>query len=125
MKKLLALLMGVSLILAMTACGSKTDKSADAANEAPPANAQQVTLKATNFQYDQAEYHVKKGEPVTITLDNEQGVHGAAIKDFNVNLDNSKKTMTFTPDKAGSFPIVCSVMCGSGHANMKATLVVE
>ena len=86
---------------------------------------QQVVLKATNFKFDQSEYRVKKGEPVTITLDNAQGVHGASIKEFKINLNNSNKTVTFTPDKAGSFPINCSIMCGSGHANMKTTLIVE
>jgi len=124
MKKLIVLMMGISLVIALAACGSKTStepKSTDTA----AATGQKVTIKATNWQFDQTEYRVKKGEPVTITLDNSQGAHGAQIKDFNVNLDNSKKTITFTPDKSGSFPIICSVMCGQGHANMKTTLVVE
>lgn len=129
MKKLLVLLMGVAIVIAITACGSKESKPAEttspAATTQAAAGGQNVILKATNFQYDQAEYRVKKGQPVTITLDNSQGVHGAAIKEFNVKLDNSNKTFTFTPDKAGSFPITCSIMCGNGHANMKSTLIVE
>lgn len=128
MKKLLVLLMGVAVVIAITACGSKESKPAETTSPAATTQAaggQSVVLKATNFQYDQAEYHVKKGQPVTITLDNSQGVHGAAIKEFNVKLDNSNKTFTFTPDKTGSFPITCSIMCGNGHANMKSTLIVD
>lgn len=128
MKKLLVLLMGVAIVIAITACGSKESKPAETTSPAATTQAaggQNVVLKATNFQYDQAEYRVKKGQPVTISLDNSQGVHGAAIKEFNVKLDNSNKTFTFTPDKTGSFPITCSIMCGSGHANMKSTLIVE
>lgn len=165
MKKLTILMMGLAVIIAITACGNKDSKTTTAtatpaattqATTTPAASApatttqttttpavsapataspaattkaatggQQVVLKATNFQFDKTEYHVKKGESVTITLDNSQGVHGAAIKEFNINLNNGNKTVTFTPDKAGSFPINCSVMCGSGHATMKTTLIVE
>ncbi|TXK85531.1 cupredoxin domain-containing protein [Paenibacillus sp. N3.4] len=127
MKKLLVLMLGIALVIAITACGSKDNKAAE--TKTPSASTQPagqtVVLKATNFKFDQTEYHVKKGEPVTITLDNSQGVHGAAIKDFKINLDNSNKTATFTPDKAGSFPINCSIMCGTGHANMKTMLIVD
>jgi cytochrome c oxidase subunit II len=125
MKKLLVLLMGVALVLAIAACGNKETAAEPKATGAAQTIGQAVTIKATNFKFDQTEYHVKKGEPVTITLDNSQGMHGASIKDFKVNLSNETKTVTFTPDKAGSFPINCSVMCGSGHANMKSTLIVE
>ncbi|GFZ82332.1 hypothetical protein GCM10008018_30240 [Paenibacillus marchantiophytorum] len=128
MKKLLVLLMGLALVIAIAACGNKDTKSAGSTTSPAPsaqAGGQQVVLKATNYKFDQTEYRVKKGEPVTITLDNSQGVHGASIKEFKVNLDNGNKTVTFTPDKAGSYPINCSIMCGSGHANMKTTLIVE
>lgn len=128
MKKLFVLIMGIVLVIAIAACGNKDTKSAQSSTSpaaTTQAAGQQVLLKATNFKFDQSEYRVKKGEPVTITLDNAQGIHGASIKEFKINLDNSNKTVTFTPDKAGSFPINCSIMCGSGHANMKSTLIVE
>ncbi|WNR43608.1 cupredoxin domain-containing protein [Paenibacillus roseipurpureus] len=149
MKKALILLMGLAVVFAIAACGNKENTSTTttttptaavttatpaastaatttpAATKQAAAGGQQVTLKTTNFSFDKTEYRVKKGEPVTITLDNSQGIHGAAIKEFGINLNNENKTVTFTPDKAGSFPINCSVMCGSGHANMKTTLIVE
>lgn len=125
MKKIMMLLLAVSMVIALSACGSKDN----AANNAEPAvdagNAQQVNFTATNFKFDQAEYHVKKGEPVTFTLDSKEGVHGAEIKDLDVNLGPEKKTQTVTPDKAGTYEIHCSVPCGSGHTNMKAQLIVE
>lgn len=128
MKKILIFLMSVTVVMALAACGAKEEKAVNTGASASPAAAaagQQVTLKATNYQFDQKEYKVKKGQPVTITLDNSQGVHGAAIAEFDVKVDNNKKTVTFTPDKAGSYPIICSIMCGTGHAGMKSTLVVE
>jgi cytochrome c oxidase subunit 2 len=145
MKKLTILMMGLAVLIAITACGNKDSKTTPAATTqattAPAATTaatastaattkaaaggQEVVLKATNFQFDKTEYRIKKGESVTITLDNSQGIHGASIKEFNINLNNGNKTVTFTPDKTGSFPITCSIMCGSGHANMKTTLIVE
>lgn len=130
MKKLLILMMGLAVVIAITACGNKDSKTSEstttpAASTQAAAGGQQVVLKATNYQFEKTEYHIKKGESVTITLDNSQGIHGAAIKEFNINLNNGNKTATFTPDKTGSFPITCSVMCGTGHANMKTTLIVE
>ncbi|MBD0380055.1 cupredoxin domain-containing protein [Paenibacillus sedimenti] len=124
MKKLLVLIMGISLAMALAACGSKNSAEPQSTDTAA-ASGQKVTLKATDWQFDQKEYRVKKGEPVTITLDNAKGTHGAQIKDFKVSLDNGKKTVTFTPDKTGSFPIICSIMCGQGHASMKSVLIVE
>jgi cytochrome c oxidase subunit 2 len=134
MKKLLILAMGLTLVFVLAACGSKPDASAPAASSSTTATAtpaaggasgQNIALKASNFKYEHAEYRVKKGEPVTITLENTQGMHGAAIKDFGVDLKKEGESKTFTPDKTGSFPIVCSIMCGAGHADMKATLIVE
>jgi cytochrome c oxidase subunit 2 len=125
MKKILIFLMAITVVMALAACGAKEEAPAAGTSASPAAAGQQVTLKATNFQFDQKEYKVKKGQPVTITLDNSQGVHGAAITEFNVKVDNNKKTVTFTPDKAGSYPIICSIMCGTGHAAMKSTLIVE
>ncbi|NOU64332.1 cytochrome C oxidase subunit II [Paenibacillus sp. LMG 31461] len=135
MKKLTILMMGLAVLIAITACGNKDSKTTPAATTQTTttpaattkaaAGGQEVVLKATNFQFDKTEYRIKKGESVTITLDNSQGIHGASIKEFNINLNNGNKTATFTPDKTGSFPITCSIMCGSGHANMKTTLIVE
>jgi cytochrome c oxidase subunit 2 len=150
MKKIVAILFGLTLILGLAACGSKPDASTSnapaatsAATSTPAASAgaspsasasaspaaggtaQAITLTATNFKYDQAEYKVKKGQPVTITLKEGEGMHGAAISEYKVNLKKDGDSATFTPDKAGTYTIQCSVMCGTGHATMKSTLIVE
>jgi cytochrome c oxidase subunit 2 len=142
MKKIVAILLGLTLVFALAACGSKPDAGASkapaatsAATSSPAASAgaspaaggaaQAITLTATNFKYDKAEYKVKKGQPVTITLKDGEGMHGAAINEFKVNLKKDGESATFTPDKAGTYTIQCSVMCGTGHATMKSTLIVE
>ncbi|MNC46105.1 cytochrome c oxidase subunit 2 [compost metagenome] len=129
MKKLWICTGLIALVLGLSACGAKSGDSA-AANTASPgvqdaANAQKVTVIASNWKFDQAEYHVKKGQPVSLTLKNESGVHGLEVEKLNVKLDNKTKTKVFTPDKAGRYNIVCTIPCGTDHLKMKAVLVVE
>lgn len=122
MKKTAALLMALVLVFALAACGKKTETAATDANATA---SQEITLQATNWKFDQPEYKVKKGEPLKINLDIKEGVHGVSIPDLKVSLDNNSKSKVVTPEKAGSYNIICSIPCGSGHSTMTAKLVVE
>jgi cytochrome c oxidase subunit 2 len=54
--------------------------------------------------------------------------HGFKLADFNINQKIPKGAtvvVEFTANKAGTFQFRCSNVCGSGHRNMKGTLVVE
>ncbi|QHT60259.1 cytochrome C oxidase subunit II [Paenibacillus lycopersici] len=86
---------------------------------------QTITVKASNFKFDQPEIHVKQGDKVTIKLQNDQGMHGFAIDDYNVDIKESGGTASFTADKAGEHPFHCSIVCGAGHANMVGKLIVD
>ncbi|MCS7460792.1 cupredoxin domain-containing protein [Paenibacillus doosanensis] len=130
MKRMIALALAACLVFALSACGAKKEEAqAPASNGASQATSaaagQEVKIVASNYQFDQAEYKVKKGENITVTLENKQGMHGVQIKEFNVSLDGSKKSATFKADKEGTYDIVCSVPCGSGHMSMKSKLIVE
>lgn len=122
MKKLILPLLAVCFVMAIAACGAKKE---EASNNAADPNAQKVTITATNWQFDQKEYKVKKGQPVTITFDSKQGLHDVELKDFNVKVNTNKKTATFIPDKTGSFDMRCTILCGQGHTDMVSKLVVE
>lgn len=128
MRKIGMLAGAAALLIALSACGSK-DSAGSAASAAPSAadsaNAQQLTIVASNWKFDQPEYHVKKGQPVTVTLKNESGVHGVELEKLGVKLDNKTATKTFTPDKAGKYTIACTIPCGTDHLKMKSVLVVD
>lgn len=116
-------------IFVFVGCGSE-EATTTTANESSTTNTNEsatnvVTIKASNFAFDAEQYKVKLGEPVTIQLENTQGIHGIGIQGLDVKLDPNKKSVTITPDKAGSYEIVCTIMCGAGHADMKALFVVE
>lgn len=55
--------------------------------------------------------------------------HGFAIPDFNVAAGEIKagevKVVSFTPDKKGTFPFMCTVWCSDRHMEMRGELTVE
>lgn len=85
------------------------------------------TLKfvASNYKFDQAEYKVKAGEKVTVSLMNKEGLHAMEIVGTSVKLDNNTKSMEFTFDKPGTYEVHCTLPCGPGHPDMKTKLIVE
>lgn len=88
---------------------------------------QNVDIVAVNFEFkgpnNEKEFYVNAGEEVTLTLKSDEGAHGLAIPDLNVNLEKDGE-VKFTPEKAGEYQIACSVFCGAGHGDMTAKLVV-
>lgn len=128
MKKLLLAITAIVIVAVLSACGAKSENTGSNAPAAAASGsaAKEVKIEASNWKFDQAEYKVKKGEPVKITLVNKSGVHGLGIKDLGVDLAAGKST-TLTPNKEGSYDIVCTIPCGSSdqHVGMKAKLIVE
>ncbi len=135
----------IVLIVVLSACGAKEEENtmvektpSATATVAPAASTAATTPESTEavqevkliassatFKFDQEEYRVKKGVPVNLTLEMKDGNHGAKLADFDVNLNADNPTATFTPDKAGTFVIKCSVPCGDGHMTMTTNLIVE
>ncbi|MNH79338.1 Alternative cytochrome c oxidase subunit 2 [compost metagenome] len=124
MKKTIALLLSAMLLLILSACGGTqaNNNSAGESNVTPKA---ELVIKATNYQFDQQVYHLKKDVPVKIVFKNESGNHGVIIPKLNLQLDSEHESAVVTPTEAGEFDISCSVMCGTGHSQMIAKIVVE
>ncbi|ANE45026.1 hypothetical protein SY83_00020 [Paenibacillus swuensis] len=117
-KLLLTLILTIMFSVVVSACG--TAKEA----EPVPDNAKEIKIVATNFEFDQQEYRAKKGETVNFVLDSAAGSHGVKINGLDVNLMmNRNKVVTLT--EAGTYEIECSIMCGTGHSQMKSKLIVE
>jgi len=93
--------------------------------EVLPEGQELLKITASNFEFDQKEYHVKAGTKYTIKFSNKLGKHGAAIKDLGIDLSDSNPTQEYTFDKPGTYELHCSIMCGQGHADMVSTIVVS
>lgn len=96
-----------------------------------------VDVEATMSGFDQKEIRVKVGKPVTVrltSLDNSHhtdggGKHQWAVDELGLNViaqPESSNTVTFTPEKAGTYTFYCDICCG-GRANpsMNGKLIVE
>ncbi|SDC91465.1 cytochrome c oxidase subunit 2 [Paenibacillus sp. CF095] len=129
MKKGITWLAACMLILVLTACGG-AKQSAESGSNGSDADAgvtasEELVIKASNYEFDQHEYHLKKGVPVNIVYENENGNHGILVPELNLQLDTRNSSKVITPDKVGEFEMSCSVFCGSGHSSMISKIIVE
>jgi cytochrome c oxidase subunit 2 len=75
------------------------------------------------WKFDRQTYEVPAGKEITIEFKSAEGLHGIKIDGTNVNLkENGTVKLTL---KAGTYKIFCSLLCGPGHGNMTAALVVS
>lgn len=125
MKKNILATLFLGLILVLAACsGDDGEQPEDTIAQEGSTTSNQVDIVATNFDLGQAEYTVNAGEEVTITLKNEEGMHGIAIDELDVSIEGNGEA-TFTPDEPGEYTIYCNIPCGQGHADMISTLIVQ
>ncbi|WP_088051931.1 cupredoxin domain-containing protein [Virgibacillus dakarensis] len=141
MKKGILAIIALGFIFVLAACGGTDNSDTDNTNAddtteqsenngtaeqgtEETATSNELSIKATNWEFDQAEYTVKAGEEVNISFASDEGMHGLAIDEFDVNIEGDGET-SFTPDKPGEYKIYCSIPCGQGHSDMTSTLIVK
>lgn len=123
MKRGLTLLASLVLLAALTACGGGNNSGNDNGAAASDVEAtQSIEIIASNWEFDQQEYKAKAGEPLSVSVKNNGGYHGIAID--GVGEVKAGKDQVYTLE-AGEYEIYCNIMCGNGHSEMKAKLIVE
>ncbi|MFC3040593.1 cytochrome C oxidase subunit II [Virgibacillus xinjiangensis] len=141
MKKGLLAFLVLALVLFLAACGGGSDEvsgpedtddataAEETAEETESESAEgeasnEINLTATNFDLGGEEFVVNSGEEVTLTLTNEEGNHGVAIDELDVDLQGEGE-VTFVPEEPGEYTIYCNIFCGEDHDQMTATLIVQ
>lgn len=122
MKKFITLIAAIAMMALLTACGGSDSGSDSGAASSNAEATQTIAIEASNWKFDKEEYTAKAGEPVKISLKNKQGFHGVEI--VGVGEVEAGKDQVFTLE-AGEYEIVCNIMCGEGHDDMKAKLIVQ
>jgi cytochrome c oxidase subunit II len=87
-----------------------------------------VEVTAKRFEFSPSLITVKKGEPVTLRLKSLDVTHGFFQKALGIDLEiepGKVTDFTLTPKAEGRFVTICDHFCGSGHGNMRMTIVVE
>jgi cytochrome c oxidase subunit 2 len=70
---------------------------------------------------------VPEGESVEFNMRSKDVIHAFWIPAFRIQEDVVPGITTHwraTPDKLGSYPVVCNLLCGLGHSLMRSTVHV-
>jgi cytochrome c oxidase subunit 2 len=90
---------------------------------------QKITVTAKKYEFSPAKIEVKVGQPVELTFQSEDTKHGFECKELGIEkvvFDKDKpETVTFTPEKPGTYEFKCAKFCGMGHGKMKGSIVVS
>ncbi len=88
---------------------------------------------AWRFEYPEegvtsTELHVPVDRQVQFNLDAIDVIHAFWVPEWRVKKDavpGEPTSVVATPDRVGSYEVVCTELCGVGHATMRAPVVVE
>ncbi len=74
-----------------------------------------------------ATLRLPKGRSVLLTLNTKDVIHSFWVPEFGQKQDTVPgltTTLHITPDRLGTYPVICTELCGLGHALMRSTAVV-
>ena len=105
--------------------------------ETPQPDAIIVQVTGRQFAWDfyypdrdlhSAELHVPRGRQVLLKMRSDDVIHAFWVPDFRIKKDlmpDRETELRFTADKDGTYPVVCSRLCGVGHAYMRSNVIVQ
>jgi cytochrome c oxidase subunit II len=76
----------------------------------------------------QGELHVPVNRQVNFKMHSQDVIHSFWVPEWRIKKDNVPgitTTATVTPDRIGTYQLICTELCGFGHATMRAKVVVE
>ena len=96
--------------------------------QAAPPEPRKIEVVATKYSFEPSRIELKVGEPVEITFRSTDTKHGFVSKDLKLEKvvfsKDEPATVSFTPDKPGTYAFKCARFCGMGHGKMKGEIVV-
>jgi plastocyanin len=123
LKRTLAAVLLLSLALALVGCSGGSGSTTTPATTAPATGGSSSSAGATvvekGFAFDPATLDVKVGD--TVTFKNEDSApHNVKIDGKELGAQDPGASVTWTADKAGSFPYTCVI-----HPSMSGEIVVK
>jgi cytochrome c oxidase subunit II len=74
------------------------------------------------------ELHIPVDRPVKLKMTGGDVLHAFWLPEFRIKQDvipGRESLLTFTPTRAGQYPVICAELCGAYHGGMKTTLTVH
>jgi cytochrome c oxidase subunit 2 len=78
--------------------------------------------------WSQGELHVPVDRQVQFKMHSQDVIHSFWVPEWRIKKDavpGITTTATVTPDKVGTYQLICTELCGFGHATMRAKVVAE
>jgi len=72
--------------------------------------------------------HVPLGTQVKVNINSFDVIHGFWVPQFRLQMDAVPGVTThllFTPNKVGTWSVICNELCGEGHAQMRARIIIQ
>ncbi len=85
-------------------------------------------MTAKQFEFRPSTITVNRGDQVVLRITSTDVEHGFSLATYDIIETlpvNQTKTIKFTATEAGEFNFFCSVLCGSGHGDMRGKLIVN
>ncbi len=80
------------------------------------------------YAWKEGELHVPVNRQVQFKMHAQDVIHSFWVPEWRIKKDNVPgitTTAIVTPDKVGTYQLICTELCGFGHASMRAKVVVE
>ena len=124
----LALALAIAVPIASSAPAAAPVPQASSAVAASTQATGPITITASNWAFDPIKVTVHAGQLTTFRLTSKEGVHGLGSDALGLPattiMPGKMATVTFTPKKAGTYKLPCTIVCGAGHAEMAMTVIV-
>jgi cytochrome c oxidase subunit 2 len=78
--------------------------------------------------YVEGEMHVPVDRQIQFKMHAQDVIHSFWVPEWRIKKDNVPgitTTAIVTPDRLGTYQLICTELCGFGHASMRAKVVVE
>lgn len=121
MKPVPRMLRAVLPILVLVLAGSISGCNSDKPDVVIP-----VVMK--KYAFDPPVIRVKQGQVVELDVSTADVQHGFTVPDLGIRESIQPRRparIVFKADRAGVFPMSCSIICGPGHDDMVGKIVVE
>jgi cytochrome c oxidase subunit 2 len=79
-------------------------------------------------KFVEGEFHVPVNRQIQFKMHAQDVIHSFWVPEWRIKKDNVPgitTTAIVTPDKVGTYQLICTELCGFGHASMRAKVVVE
>jgi cytochrome c oxidase subunit 2 len=117
----------IGIVLAGVLAFASGDSRLAAADAQEEEQAEHVAIHAKRFEFAPATVTLAKDRAAILDLTSEDVRHGFFSRDFDLDAElvpGKTTPVRITPKKSGTYTIICDYFCGSGHGNMKLTVVV-